>query len=91
MKRITIAAALAMLAGCSYTGPVRHFELGDFRCTVTGTKVEVSEEGIKAAAEGAAEFMALVREFRYTPPVAESTKSEEQLPIDRLITACKTF
>ena len=87
MKRIAIAAALAMLAGCTSTGVIRQFEVSGFRCTVTGPKVEVSGQGVKAAAEGTAEVVQILT----TQSSLEGTESEEQLPIDKLIAACKDF
>ena len=90
MKRIIIAlaAALAMLAGCTSTGEIRQFEVSGFRCTVTGPKLEVSGEGVKAAAEGIAKLAPAI--FTNRPDLGEM-ESEEQLPIDKLIAACKDF
>lgn len=90
MKRITLAlvAALAMLAGCTSTGEIREFEVSGFRCTVTGPKLEVSGEGVKAATEGITKAGAALNLFAL-PPRVEGTESEEQLPIDKLIAACK--
>lgn len=90
MKRIGIAAALAMLAGCTSTGEIREFEVSGFRCTVTGPKVEVSGEGVKDVIEGIARAGSALDLFTIPLGTGEM-ESEEQLPIDKLIAACKDF